>query len=149
MWSLILAQAVVSVPAVSPAGPVAAPADPRRLSLVVARTVSETDPRKLCERADCTSLFLGRYKEARVLAGLPLAPEFEARVEMGSPWNMSYRLAMIVEQRDGREPLVRALAGFDDRTGEACFDSRETIPLGWQPEGPGIVTRRSAICVGE
>lgn len=148
MWSLILAQAV-SVPAHFPPADIAPPADPARLSLVVAQTVSETDPQRLCEREDCGALFLGRYKEARVLAGPALEPEFTARVKMGSPWNMSYRLAMIVERREGREPLVRALAGFNDRTGEACFDSRDTDPLGWRPEGPGISARGRAICVSE
>jgi hypothetical protein len=145
----LLAQLVVSVPAAAPAEAGAVPADPDRLSLVVADTVSETDPQKLCERPDCTSLFLGRYKNGVVRAGQSLPAEFAARIEMGSPFNMPYRLALIVEQREGREPLVRAVTGFNQRTGEGCFDPRETEVLKWEPSGPGITRRRNVICVSE
>jgi hypothetical protein len=145
----LLAQAVMNVPAHSPAAAPGVPADPARLSLVIADTVSETDPQPLCDRPDCTAMFLGRYRNATILAGPPLAAAFAARVEMGSPWNRPTRLAMIVEQRDGREMLVRAMAGFNLRTGEACFEAHDTDGLGWHPEGPGIVTRRDAICVRE
>jgi hypothetical protein len=117
--------------------------------LVVADTVSETDPQPLCGTGHCNSLYLGRYANAVILAGPPVEREFTARVEMGSPWNMRYRLALIVEHRDGGEPLVRAMAGFSDRTHEACFDGRDTRTLGWQISGPRIVRRREVICVTE
>jgi len=94
-------------------------------------------------------MYLARYANAVVRAGRPVEPEFAARVEMGSPWNMRYRLALIVEQRDGQETLVRAMAGFNDRTHEACFEWRDTRNLGWQVDGPGIVRRRDIICVTE
>jgi hypothetical protein len=142
----MLLQAIVNVPAASPTDALSEPADPARLSLVIAETVSETDPQKLCARPDCTSLYRGHYKDAVVLAGPTLDPQFSARVEMGSPWNRPYRLAMIVEQREGGL-LVRALAGFDERTGEACFDARDTEKLNWRPEGAGIVKRHRMICV--
>ena len=147
MWPLIVAQALVNQPVTARAAEVSAAPDPERLSLVVAQSVSETDPQPLCDRPDCTSLFLGRYADATVLAGLPLPAAFAARVEMGSPWNMSYRLVLIVEQREGREPLVRAMTGFNRRTGEACFETPIAALSGWRPQGPGIFERYGAICV--
>lgn len=149
MLALLFAQAVVNAPAVSPADMVRAPADPAQLSLVVADTVSETDPQKLCAQPNCTSLFLGRYTNARTLAGVTLSTQFAARVEMGSPWNRPYRLALIVEQRPGMEPLVRAKAGFNQTTSEACFDVRETNALGWRPEAPEIIRDNAMTCVKE
>ncbi len=143
--SIMVAQAIVSVPA--PAQRVIdPPLDTSRLSLVVADTVSETDPQPLCAQ-QCNSLFLGRYANAIVLAGAAVASEFSARVEMGSPWNMPYRLALIVEQREGQEPLVRAMAGFGDRTREACFDLSDTRRLNWPVSGPGIIRYREVLCV--
>lgn len=144
--AFLVAQAVVSVPA-PPRRELEPPADPGRLSLVVADTVSETDPRPLCATRRCNSLYLARYADAVVLAGPAVERAFAARVEMGSPWNMRYRLALIVEHRDGQEPLVRAMAGFGDRSREACFEWRDTRNLGWQPSGPRIVRRDDVICV--
>jgi hypothetical protein len=144
----LLAQAVVSVPA-PPRRELDAPVDPARLSLVVADTVSETDPQPLCANGECNSLYLARYREAVLLAGPPVEPEFTARAEMGSPWNMHYRLAIIVEHRDGQQPLVRAMAGFGDRSHEACFDLRDTRNLGWQVMGPRIVQHGEVLCITE
>jgi hypothetical protein len=56
---------------------------------------------------------------------------------------------MIVEHRDGAEPLVRSMAGFGDRTHEACFDWRDTDSFDWQVSGPKIIKRRRVICVAE
>lgn len=145
----LLTQAVLNVPAYSPPGALPPAADPGRLSLVVATTVSETDPLPLCDRPDCTSLFLGRYRDGRTLAGPVVEPEFNARVEMGSPWNTPYRLALIVEDRPGQARLVRAMAGFNQRTGQACFDTRETRTLNWAPEGSGLTNANGLICVTE
>jgi len=149
MLALWLTQAVVSVPAYSPPGALPPPADTGRLSVVVATTVSETDPQALCDRPNCTSLFLGRYRDARTLAGPPVDPEFSARVEMGSPWNMSYRLVLIVEERPDQERLVRAMAGFNQRTGQACFERREIAALDWTPEGAGLSRTNGTLCVTE
>jgi hypothetical protein len=146
MLALLYIQAVLNVPAFSPPGALP-PADAARLSLVIATTVSETDPQPLCDRPNCTSLFLGQYRDARTLAGPAVGPEFRARVEMGSPWNMSYTLALIVEDRPGQEPLVRAMAGFNQRTGQACFESDETRALNWAPEGSGLSQANGRICV--
>lgn len=123
--------------------------DPARLSLVIADTVAETDPRPLCSEGMCTSLFLGQFKNVEVLAGRPVLSPFSARVRMGSPYNMSYRLAMIVEHREGREPLILDQAGFGDRSHEACFEHEDAASLGWRPSGERIIIRRNAICVKE
>jgi len=147
--ALLVTQAVVNVPAYSPPGVLPPVADVGRLSLVVATTVSETDPQPLCDRPNCTSLFLSRYRDARTLAGPSVEPDFTARVEMGSPWNMSYRLALIVEERPGQERLVRAMAGFNQSTGRACFESRQARALNWTPEGTGISHTNGPICVTE
>lgn len=147
--AVLLTQAVLNVPAYSPPGALPPSADAARLSLVIATTVSETDPLPLCDRPNCTSLFLGRYRDARTVAGPAVEPEFSARVEMGSPWNRSYRLALIVEDRPGQERLVRAVAGFRADSGQACFDSGDTRPLGWAPEGAAVSTASGAICVSE
>jgi hypothetical protein len=143
--SLLAAQAI-SVPAYSPPAALP-PAVPERLSLVVATTVSETDPQPLCDRPNCTSLFLGRYAQARTLSGPAVETEFAARVEMGSPWIRPYRLALVVEQRPGAEPLVRAMTGFSSRTGQACFGADELTPLGWTPQGAGVSRSDGAVCV--
>mgnify|MGYP001806244337 CR=1 FL=1 len=147
--ALLLTQAVLNVPAYSPPGVLPPPADAARLSLVVATTVSETDPQPLCDRPNCTSLFLGQYRDARTLAGPAVDPEFSARVEMGSPWNMPYTLALIVENRPGQERLVRAMTGFNGRTGQACFDRLETAALNWMPEGAGLSNTNGTLCVTE
>lgn len=138
----------ISVPAYSPPG-VLPEAAPDQLSLVIATTVSETDPQPLCDRPNCTSLFLGRYREAVTVAG-PITPvDFAARVEMGSPWIRPYRLALIVEQRPGKEPLVRAMTGFSARDGKACFEAGQVSGLRWSPEGPGISRDAGALCVSD
>lgn len=144
-WILsLLAFQTLTIPAYSPPDAFP-PADPARLSLVVATTVSETDPQPLCDRPNCTALFLGRYQQGVTLAGAAFAAEFTARVEMGSPWIRPYRLAMIVEDRPGQEPLVRAMAGFSSRTGLACFED----DMGWSPEGPGVARVNGELCVRE
>lgn len=149
LMAILLTQAVANAPAHSPPSARPPAADPGRLSLVVATTVSETDPHPLCDRPDCTSLFLGQFSDARTLAGPALEPAFSARVEMGSPWNMRYRLALIVEERPGHERLVRAKAGFNQRTGQACFDRGEIAALNWTPEGAGLTRTNGGFCVAE
>jgi hypothetical protein len=143
---LWLTAQLVAVPAARE-GALPPVSDPTRLSLVIADTVSETDPRPLCSEQGCASMFLGKFANTQVLAGRPLAAKFSARVRMGSPYNMSYRLAMIVEHRDGQEPLIRDQAGFGDRSHEACFEDEDTISLGWRPSGKRIVSKHSTICV--
>lgn len=147
--ALLITQAVLNVPAWSPPGALPPAVDAARLSVVVATTVSETDPQPLCDRPDCTSLFLGRYRDARTLAGPAMDPGFSARVEMGSPWNQPYKLVLIIEERPGQERLVRAMTGFDGRTGQACFDRRDLAALNWTPEGAGLSHANGTLCVTE
>lgn len=144
----MITQAVMSVPteARTAAPP---PVDLTRLSIVVADTVTETDPQPLCDRPGCLSLYRGSYANAEVLVGPPVSPAFTARVEMGSPFNTSYRVALIVEHREGREPLIRSMTGFGDRSHEACFDWRDTEGWNWNVAGPRIVKHRQVICVAE
>jgi hypothetical protein len=144
----LLAVQALSVPAYSPPAALPPPV-PENLSLVVATTVSETDPQPLCDRPNCTSLFLGRYTAARTLAGPAVQADFAARVEMGSPWIRPYRLALVVEHRPGSEPLVRAMTGFSTRTGQACFGMDELTPLGWTPQGAGVTSDDGEVCVTE
>ncbi|MFN3726772.1 MAG: hypothetical protein ACK4SZ_10760 [Allosphingosinicella sp.] len=148
MLGLLLLAQSVAVPAVSP--PRAHPAvAPDSLTLVVADAIEQTDPQPLCAAPDCTSMFLGRFDNARVLAGAGLPQAFTARLEMGSPYISRYRLALIVEQRPGNEAIVHDVAGFNSRTGIACFDHMDTGRLGWTPTGAGITTERGIICVTE
>lgn len=147
--ALLITQAVLNVPAYSPPGALPPAVDAGRLSVVVATTVSETDPQPLCDRPNCTSLFLGRYRDARTLAGPALDPEFSARVEMGSPWNQPYKLVLIIEERPGQERLVRAMTGFNGRTGQACFDRGDLAALNWAPEGAGLSHANGTLCVTE
>lgn len=144
----LLAVQALSVPAYSPPNPFP-PAVPENLSLVIATSVSETDPRPLCDRPNCTSLFLGRYDRAVAVAGPAVEPAFAARVEMGSPWVRPYRLALIVEQRPGQEALVRAMTGFSGRTGQACFDADVLTGLGWTPRGDGVTPVEGRTCVAD
>lgn len=144
----LLALQTLSVPAYSPPNALPAPVA-ENLSLVIATTVSETDPQPLCDRPNCTSLFLGRYDQAVTLAGPAVASAFAARVEMGSPWVRPYRLALVVEHRPGGEPLVRAMTGFSTRTGRACFEARQVDVPGWTPEGEGISRSGGELCVTE
>lgn len=148
MLGLLLLAQSVAVPAVSPPRVHAAVA-PDSLTLVVADAIEQTDPQPLCAAPDCTSMFLGRFDNARVLAGAGLPQAFTARLEMGSPYISRYRLALIVEQRPGSEAVVHDVAGFNSRTGKACFERLDTGRLGWIPTGAGITTERGTICVTE
>ncbi len=147
----LLAQAVMQVPVESAprdaANPLTLPADPARLSLVVATAVRQDDPQHLCPDRSCSALYRGQFKAAKVVAGLPLPTSFIARLEMGSPYASRYRLALVVEQREGAEPLVRATRGFNVRTGEACFADGELAGIAWRPTAEGIAWKAGVLCV--
>lgn len=149
----LLAQAAVQVPvAEAPrdaANPLTRPADPARLSLVIADAARQDDPRHLCPDQSCGALYRGRFEAANVVAGLPLPASFTARIEMGSPYSSRYRLALVVEQREGAEPLVRATRGFNVRTGDACFANGELANIAWRPIGDGIAWKDGVLCVAE
>jgi hypothetical protein len=149
----LLAQVVVQVPVMKAprdaGNPLSVPAEAERLTLVIAETVTQIDPIALCPDGNCTSLFQGTFKQAVVVAGLPLAETFTARIEMGSPFDQSYRAVFVVEQRDGKEALVRAMRGFHYQTQLACFDAGELRGIDWKPEGPNISYRGNVLCVKE
>ena len=151
---LAVAQVMVAVPAAPPpagTSPLERPADPATLTLVVADSVDQTDPRPLCAEPRCTSLFLTTWKNARTISGEPLGEALAARMVMGSPFMSPNRVALVIEHRDGKEPLVRAARGFNDRTGEACFQSGEWDAVGpaWRPEAPAIAWHPTYPCVKE
>ena len=149
MLGLLLIAQSVMVPAASPPeSRLSAPATDA-LTLVIADAIEQTDPRPLCGEPNCTFMFLGRFDNARVLAGPELSRSFSARLEMGSPFTSRYRLALIVERRPGGEAVVRAARGFNGRTRSACFEPADIDRLGWAPSGPGITMERGALCVTE
>jgi hypothetical protein len=138
------AQAVMSVPAMP------APALPpvtSDYSIVVARAVRQSDPIPIdCGTEFCTSWFLGNFDQARNVAGAPLPSGFNARIEMGSPFNMQYRLLLLVAREADGTLRVRSQTGFDGRTNEGCFDARDTVALKPEPSGPDLFKRGRAIC---
>lgn len=149
MLGLLLLAQSVAVPADVQHRGQPAPQPGAPLTLVVADAIEQTDPRPLCGEPRCTSMFLGRFENGRVLSGAELPNSFNARLEMGSPFISRYRLVLIVEQRPGDESVVHAVAGFNTRTGIACFDRADTDPIGWTPSGTGITADRGTICVSE
>ena len=150
MLALLLLAQSVAVPAVSEHRGQPAPAPGAPLTLVVADAIEQTDPRPLCADPTCTSMYLGRFENGRVLAGAALPSAFTARLEMGSPFISRYRLVLLVEQRPDGESVVHDVAGFNTRTGIVCFESLDTSRLGWTPEGAGITTTpRGTVCVTE
>jgi hypothetical protein len=141
---LAAAQAVMSVPA-TPAP--ALPPVTIGYSIVVARAVTQTNPIPIqCGAANCTSWFLGRFDQARTLAGPPLPKEFDARLEMGSPYDQHYRLLLLVAREADGTLRVRSTGGFNTRTKEACLDALDTDALTPPPAGAELIKRGRAIC---
>ena len=144
---LAAAQAVMSVPA-TPAP--ALPPVTGNYSIVVARAVEQADPIAIdCGLEFCTSWFRGKFDQARTLAGNPLPAEFNARIEMGSPFNMRYHLLLLVAREPDGALRVRSQTGFDGRTKEGCLDARDTVALTPEPSGPDLFKRGQAICTIE
>ena len=119
-------------------------------SIVVARAVAQTDPLPIaCGAEFCTSWFLGKFDRARTLAGNPLPTEFNARIEMGSPFNTQYRsLLLVVRDADGAL-RVRSHSGFHVHTKEGCLDSRDTAAITPAPVSPDLFKRGKALCTIE
>lgn len=148
--ALLFAAQHVARPALSPGdSPLRIAPDPTQLSLVIADTGTQSDPQPLCPAEECTALFLGDFSAARTIAGVPMARQFQARLEMGSPFNQSYRLVMVIEHRGTAEPLVRATRGFDARTGLACFADGEMRGIDWHPQADDIRYQGNSLCVAE
>lgn len=148
------AQTVMTVPTtvICPAGQVVAPPAPvaGSLSLVVATSGVQKDPRPAPCGADGRGgnfYFRSTFTKTRVLAGPALGQAFEARLKLHSPFMSRYRLALIVERQADGSLLVWRSAGFNDRTGMACFREPDEWPVDWQPEAPDVRHEGKALCV--
>ena len=145
MLVLAAVQAVMSVP-VTPAPQ--APPVTTGYSIVVARALTQTDPIPIaCGSDNCTSWFLGKFDQVRNVAGIALPPAVQARMEMGSPFDTQYTLAMIIESQPDGSRRIRAAQGFHYQTKLACFDVRDTESLTPQPTGEQLVRDGRALCV--
>lgn len=143
----VLAQAVMQVPVAD--GP-ALPPVTTRYSIVVARAVRQSDPKPIdCGAASCTSWYLGNFDQSHHVAGEPLPASFDARIEMGSPFNQQYVLAMLVETLADGTRRIRAKRGFHYQTRLACFDAPDTAQLDPPPVGDRLVRQGKQICVTE
>jgi hypothetical protein len=142
---LAAAQAVMSVSAAP--GPILPPVT-SGYSIVIARAVSQSDPKSIaCGAANCTSWFLGKFDQARNIAGEPLPATFDARIEMGIPFISRNVLAMIVESMGDGTYRVRAAQGFHYQTKLACFDFSNTETLTPQPTGERLVRQGRQLCI--
>ena len=143
--ALAAAQAVMSVPATP--GPQLPPVT-SGYSIVVARAVSQADPIPIdCGKEFCTSWFRGKFDRTQNVAGEPLPAQFDARIEMGSPFISQYELALIVERIADGTLRVRAAQGHHWQTKLACFDLHDTRSLTPQPAGDRIVQSGNQLCV--
>ena len=149
----VAAQSVATVPTpLACPAPLVAPATPApgSLSLVVATSGAQVDPRP----APCGPngrggdfLYRSTFSDARIVAGAPIDPAFTARLKLHTPYSSHYRLALIVERVGDGSLLVRQQAGFNGRTGTACFGELDEWPVDWWPEGPGIERQGKSLCV--
>lgn len=131
----------------------AAAAASLRFSLVIAESGRQDDPRPAPGRpgGDCGDfLYRAEFKDARVIAGAELPAKFDARLKLHTPYISNYVLALIVERQKDGSLLVRRQAGFNGRTGIACFNAPDEWPVDWKPE-PVTAVRydRGDLCVFE
>ena len=123
----------------------------QRYSLVIAETVRQDDPKPApCGPTGRCDDFLYRaeWHNANVLAGAGLPKAFDARLTLHTPYISPYRLVLIVERLKDRSLLVRRVAGFNDRTGLACFYRDDEWPVDWKPAAvPGVRYERGKLCV--
>ena len=108
-----------------------------RYSVVIATTAHQDDPKPApcgpTGRCD-DSLYRAEWRNSRVIAGADLPKAFDARLTLHTPFISTYRLALIVERQKDGSLLVRRTAGFDGRTGIACFNAPDEWPVDWKPE---------------
>jgi hypothetical protein len=122
----------------------------QRLSLVIAETSRQDDPKPApCGPNGACGDFLYRaeFHDARVIAGADLPKRFDARLTLHTPYIGTYVLALIVERQGDGSLLVRRQAGFNGRTGVACFDEPDEWPVDWKPDVPGLHYSRGDLCV--
>ena len=99
------------------------------LSLVVATSGMQDQPRPApCgPNGDCDDFhYRSTFTEARNIVGIPLDAAFE--------------------QADG-SLLVLRQAGFNGRTGVACFDNPGEQAVDWQPAAPDLRMQGKILCL--
>ena len=133
------------------ASPIALPpVRAEQLSLVIATTGTQVDPRPAPCGADGTCddfLYLSTFTAARTLAGVPLPAAFKARLKLHTPYISRYRLALIVERMADGSLMVRRQAGFNGRTGIACFNEPSEHKVDWVPAAPQVRIEHGDLCV--
>ena len=140
MWALAAAAPPAHFPPVQPAN----------LSLAIATSGTQRDPRPAPCGPDgsCGDFYYrSTFSSARTLVGTPLPASFEARLKLHTPYISRYVLALIVERMADGSLLVRRQAGFNGRTGIACFDEPSEHKVDWSPTGPGLRIENRALCV--
>lgn len=123
-----------------------------RYSLVVATTGQHRDPVPAPCGPDGScgdSLFMVAFRDAKVVAGGELPAAFEARLKAHSPFISDTTLALIVERQADGSLLVRRRAGFNGRTGIACFIERDEMPVDWRPDVPKVNLESGALCLSD
>ena len=123
----------------------------QRFSLVVAETARQDDPRPApCgPTGRCDGFFYrAEWHNAKVLAGAELPKAFDARLVLHTPYISPYRLVLIVERLKDGSLLARRVAGFNGRTGIACFYRDDEWPVEWKPElVAGVSYKSGDLCV--
>ena len=120
------------------------------LSLVVATSGMQDQPRPApCgPNGDCDDFhYRSTFTEARNIVGIPLDAAFEARLKLHTPYISRYRLALIVERQADGSLLVLRQAGFNGRTGVACFDNPGEQTVDWQPAAPDLRMQGKILCL--
>jgi hypothetical protein len=92
---------------------------------------------------------VSEFRGARVIAGAELPRDFEARLKLHTPYISKYVLALIVERQQDGTLLVRRQAGFNGRTGVACFNAPDEHPVDWKPNVPAVRYDKGELCLFE
>ena len=125
---------------------------PAGLSLVLARCGTQGDPvpAPCGPNGACGDFhYRSTFDQTRTLAGTPLPAAFEARLKLHTPYISRYTLALIVERRPDGSLLILRRAGFNGRTGIACFQEPDEFPVDWTPAAPDIVAQGKSLCVSD
>jgi hypothetical protein len=127
----------------------AARSGPRGHALVVARALSQSDPRPAPCGPDGScgdSMFLGLFDRARTVAGVAVPERFKARIRFHTPLIAPTEMALVVEWGPNASLTVLRRAGFNERTKTACFIEPDEQPVDWHPVAPGITKRGDSFC---
>ena len=123
-----------------------------RYALVIARTGRHRDPVPAPCGPDGScgdSLFRVAFRDGRVIAGGEVPAAFDARLKLHSPLISDTVLALILERQADGSLLVRRRAGFNGRTGIACFREPDEPAVDWRPEVPEVKYDKGALCVSD